>query len=175
MIALFPAALGVGGGLKVDNSGAPFLANGNGASVEVVPTVTVGAYTAGFVIGGVMTFANALPASFNGILESITLKFNGTLQTTEFDVALFSALPTGTFADYGAPAIAATDSANLLGVFPLTAALSPLGTHTIYNLDGIAKQIDGSSTALFAVVTSKGVPVAPVSTSEMSLRIGVVW
>src|SRR6266704_90533 len=54
--------------------------NGNGAAVEVVPAVTAGAYVAGNVIGGIMTFANALPASFNGILQSITLKFKATVQ-----------------------------------------------------------------------------------------------
>ncbi|WP_457152652.1 hypothetical protein [Mesorhizobium sp. P5_C1] len=146
-----------------------------GADVEVVPPVTVGAYTAGFVIGGVIAFANVLPATFTGILESLTLKFKGTLQTTEFDVAIFSAAPAGAFADHAAPVIAAADSALLLGVYPMTASLSPLGTHTVYTLDGIAKQIVGSSTSLFAVVTTKTIPVAPLSVSEMSLRMGVAW
>ena len=149
--------------------------NGNGASVVVVPTVTAGAYTAGFVIGGIMTFANALPASFNGILESITLTFKGTVQTTEFDVAIFSTSPAGTFADHGAPAIAAADTALLLGIFPMVVNQSQLGTHTIYSIDGIAKQIVGASTSLFAVVTTKSIPVNPASTTDMSLRLGVAW
>jgi hypothetical protein len=147
----------------------------SGASVEVIPAVTAGAYTAGFVVGGIMTFANILPASFIADLQSIALKFKGTLQTTEFDVAIFSASPAGTFADHGAPAIVAADTALLLGVFPLTANLSPLGTHTVYSLDGLSKMIVGSSTSLFAVVISKIVPVAPASTSDMSLRLGVIW
>ncbi|MBR0693671.1 hypothetical protein [Bradyrhizobium lablabi] len=152
------------------------LAYGAGASVEVVPTVTAGAYTAGFVIGGVMTFANILPpGSFNGLLESITLKFKATAQTTEFDVAIFSTAPGGTFADHGAPAIAAGDSALLLGIFQLTANQSQLGTHTLYMLDGIGKQIVGTSTSLFAVVISKAVPVAPASASDMSLKLGMIW
>ena len=149
--------------------------NGNGASVEVVPIVTAGAYTAGKDMGGVMTFASILPASFNGVLESITLKFKATVQLTEFDVALFSAAPAGTFTDGVAPAIAAADSALLLGVFQLVANQSQLGTHTIYTLDAIGKQIIGSSTSLFAVVTTKAAPVNPASTTDMSLRIGTIW
>ncbi|WP_027162335.1 hypothetical protein [Mesorhizobium sp. WSM1293] len=149
--------------------------NGNGAAVETVPPVTAGAYTAGFVIGGIIAFPGVLPATFNGILESLTLKFKGTVQTTEFDVAIFSGSPAGTFADHGAPAIAAADSAILLGVFPMTANQSPLGTHTVYNLDGIAKQIVATSTSLYAVVITKNVPVNPASFSDMSLRIGVAW
>lgn len=149
--------------------------NGNGASVEVVPTVTAGAYLAGKQIGGIMTFANILPASFNGILESLVLKFKGTVQTTEFDVAIFSASPAGTFSDNTAPAIATADTALLLGIFPMTANQSTLGTHTIYTLNGIAEQIIGSSTSLFAVVTTKSAPVNPASTTDMSLRIGVAW
>ena len=149
--------------------------NGNGASVEVVPTVTAGAYLAGKQIGGIMTFANILPANFNGILQSIALKFKGTVQTTEFDVAVFRGSPSGTFTDNVAPAIAAADSALLFGVYPLTVNQSTLGTHTVYNLDGIAREIGGISTSLFAVVTTKAVPVNPASTTEMSLRLGVIW
>lgn len=151
------------------------LVHGDGASVEVIPTVTAGAYTAGFVIGGIMTFANILPANFIGTLANLILKFKGTAQVTEFDIALFSASPAGTFAEHGAPAIAAADTALLLGVWQMVANLSPLGTHTIYTLAGIGEKIVGSSTSLFAVVTTKGVPVAPASTTEMSLRIGVEW
>ena len=149
--------------------------NGNGASVEVIPTVTAGAYLAGKGMGGIMTFANILPASFNGVLESIVLKFKGTVQVSEFDVALFTASPAGTFTDNIAPAIAAADSALLLGVFPMINNQSTLGTHTVYTLDGIAKQIIGSATSLYAVVTTKSAPVSPVTTTEMSLRLGMIW
>ncbi len=149
--------------------------NGNGASVEVVATVTAGAYTAGKEMGQILTFANILPANFIGTLASISLKFKGTVQTTEFDVAIFSASPAGTFSDNATPVIAAADTALLIDVFPMVANFSNLGTHTIYSLNGIGKKIVGSSTSLFAVVTTKGVPTNPASTSEMSLRIGMEW
>lgn len=148
---------------------------GSGAQVSVTPTVTAGAYSAGNVMGGIMTLANALPANFIGTLQSLSLKFKGSVQTGAFSVSIFSASPAGTFADKGAPAIAAADSALLLGTYTLGTPQSALGTHTIYNLDGIAKQIVGSSTSLYAVVTCNGVPVNPASTSDMSLTAGVLW
>jgi len=150
-------------------------ANSVGASVEVIPAVTAGAYTAGFVIGGIMTFANVLaPTTFSGLLSSLSLKFKGSVQAGSFAVAIFKTSPAGTFADHGAPAIAAADTAALVDVYSLTSAQSPLGTHTIYSLNGIGKQIVGASTSLFAVVIAVTAPANPASTSDMSLDIGVV-
>jgi hypothetical protein len=149
--------------------------NSNGANVSVTPAVTAGAYTAGFVVGGIMTFANALPASFNGLLESITLKFKGTLQTGSWALALFSASPTGTFGDHAAPAIASTDSALLLGIYTMNTPSSILGTHTIYNADGLAKALVGASTALYGVLICTSAPTSPASTSELTVTVGVAW
>lgn len=150
---------------------------GAGASVEVVPTVTASSYTAGYVVGGIMTFASILaPVSFGGLLQSLTLKFKGSAQTSEFDVALFSVSPSnGTYADHGAPTWNALDNAALIGVYPMIVPNSPFGTHTIYNLDGIGRLIVGASQSLYAVVTTKSVPVNPASTSDMTLRISAAW
>ncbi len=146
-----------------------------GTSVEVVPTVTAGAYSSGTVIGGIIPFPNVLPFDFNGTLKSLTLKFKGTVQTVEFDVALFTSSPAGTYADNGAPTFTAADAALLLGVYKMTANVSSLGTMTVYNLDNIQKKINGASTSLYAVVTAKSAPVNPASTSDMSLQLGVAW
>ena len=149
--------------------------NGGGAEVEVTPLVTAGAYTAGFQVGPVMTFPNVFPATCNGILESITIKFAASLQTTEFDLAIFSAQPSGTFGDHAAPAIATADSALLIGIYALTSAQSQLGTHTIYNLDAIGKQICSQSTNLYGVLISRAASAALASTADVSVRIGTVW
>lgn len=160
----------------------PLTVNMNGAQVTVTPTVTTGStYTAGWVMGGVMTFAGLLnPVSVTGKLQSITLRFKATAQTAGFYVAIFSSSPAGTFNDHAVPVIAAADSAILLGVYALatTSALSVLGSsQTIYNLDGINKKLVGGSSSLFAVVVSKvgGTVVNPVSASEMSLTLAVDW
>ena len=162
------------GGLSTgaNTIGSVFLA---GAQVEVIPTVTAGAYTAGWVIGGIITFANILPASFLGMLMSIELKFKASLQTGEFDMAIFSTSPAGTFADHGAPAIAAGDSTLLLGVYRLIQFQSCLGTHTIYNLDGIFQRITGVSTSLYGVVITKVIPTNPASAADMLVRLSTTW
>lgn len=150
----------------------------SGAAVEVVPTVnSTATYANVNIMGGIMTFSNILPlVTFNGILESLTLKFKNTVQTGQYQVALFTASPTGTFNDKAVAAIANTDAALLTGIFTLSNALSSLGTHTIYNLDGIGKQIVGSSNSLYAVVVAtNGTTVNCTSTSDMSLRIGMIW
>ena len=148
---------------------------GVGATISNIPTVTAGASSAGWVVGGIQTLANALPASFNAVLQSLALKFKATAQTGRWAVALFTASPSGTFGDHAAPAIAAGDTALLIGIFPLTAAQSNLGTHTIYQSDGLAHQIDGASTSLYAVVIAVDAPVNPASTSEMTLTAGLLW
>lgn len=150
------------------------LASDQGSNrVAVTPTVTVQTYAAGKCIGGVMTFANILPASLNAILESLTLKFKGSVQTVGFNVGIFSASPSGTFTDTNTAAIAAGDTASLLGVYQLTAPQSPFGTHTIYNLDAIGKTIVGATTSLYAVVTPTNTTAALIA-SDMTLEIGVL-
>ena len=144
--------------------------------VNVTPTVTAGTYAASKVIGGVMTFANILPpiTPYAGIIQSISLRFKGSLQTVGFSVALFSASPTGTFTDTTTAAIASGDTALLLGIFTLSTASSVLGTHTVYSLDGIGKAINGASSSLYAVVLPNATTAALASTSDMTLSISVI-
>lgn len=149
---------------------------GQGAQIAQTPTIQAAAYSAGNIIGAPSTFANALPSSFNGILQSITLAFKGSVQTGLFQVAVFSATPTGTFTDKAAPAIATADSANLIGVYSLSTPVSSLGTHTVFNLDGIGKQIKGASTSLYAVVICQtALSANPASTTDMIVTLGVLW
>jgi len=159
----------------------PLTVNMNGAQVTVIPTVTTGStYSAGFCIGGIMTFAGLL-SSVTPVakLQSITLRFKATVQTTiTLNVAIFSSSPAGTFNDHATAVVAAADSAILLGVYTMAVPKSVLGSsQTIYNLDGINKKLVGTSSSLFAVVTcgTAALTVNPVSTSEMSLTLAVDW
>lgn len=141
----------------------------------VIPAITAGAYSAGKSLGGVMAFAGLLPAStLAGILHSITLRFKGSVQTQTFTVNLFDTSPTGTFADNVVTAIVAADSAFFFGSYTLNAPSSVLGTHTIYNLDGIGKALQGVTTSIYAVVVASGATAAPASTADMSLTLSVL-
>lgn len=143
--------------------------------VASVPTVTASTYAAGKVIGGIMSFANILPAvSYAGILQSITIKFKGSVQTTGLSLAVFDASPSGTFSDGSTAAISVADSTNLMGVYRLTAPLSTLGTHTVYNLDGIGKALQGLSTSLYAVVIPDSTTAALGSTSDLAVILAVL-
>lgn len=144
--------------------------------VSVTPTVTAGTYAANVVMGGIMTFPLILTANaeYGGILESIAVKFKGSVQTAAINVAIFTATPAGTFTNGSTAAIASADSALLLGIYQLTAASSVLGTHTIYNLDGIAKALVGTTTSLFVVVVPSATTAALASTSDMIVTLGIL-
>lgn len=146
-----------------------------GAQITVTPTVTAGAYTAGQPLGGVLTFANALPGSLVGMLQSITLRFKATTQVVSFNFTMFSATLAGTYADHANITYNSGDMALMMGSWTLSIPANPLGTNTIYNLDGIGKQLVGSSTSLFGIVTPVTAPVNPASTSEMSVVLGMLW
>ena len=151
----------------------------NGAMIPVTVANSHATYTAGYVMGGKTTVANILPPTFSGTLQSLTLTFSDTVQSVEMDVALFKSTPAGTFNDNAAPVIASADSALLLGVWRLLYPLSVLGTHTVYNLDGINHQIVGTATSLVAViiggVTAGTAPAEPAGASDMMLTIGMGW
>lgn len=148
-----------------------------GVEVEVIPTVTnAGTYGANKVLGGIMTFANILPTTLlQGKLDSIMLKFKGSLQTIEFNVGIFTSSPAGTFTDNSTAAINVADSTLLLGVYRLVAFRSTLGTHTIYNLDGIGQRVTGTGTSLFAVVVALSSTAALASTTDLQVRLGMSW
>ena len=147
---------------------------GTSVRVDVTPTVTAQTYAVSKVIGGIMTFANVLPASLGGVLESITVKFKGSAQTVGFWVAIFDTSPTGTFTDTNTAAIASTDTAFLKAMYHLTVPSSMLGTHTIYNLDGIGKVIVGQTTSLYVVVVPDAT-TASITLLDMTVELGMLW
>lgn len=159
----------------IDPSSIPV--NGLVNDVAVVPTVTASTYTSGFVWGGIIQLANILESpTFQGELISLTLKFKASIQTLQFDVAIFKASPSnGTYADHAAPTWNAADMANLLGIYSLTAANNDFGTMTIYNLDNIGKAIMGASSSLYAVIIGKAASTNTVaSTSDMTFEAATI-
>ena len=157
-----------------DNNGLPTFTCG--ADVTVTPTVTASTYAVNQPFGGLLTFASVLrPVSFVGTIQSITLRFKGSLQVIPLNVCLFTASPAATYADHTTPTWNAADEALQIGEYQLTAPISALGTQTIYNLDGIGKFVVGASQSLYAVVVPTGTSVAPGSTSDFSMRLAVTW
>jgi hypothetical protein len=87
-------------GLLVDIS----RVQGGNNPIRLSPTINVGAYSAGFVVGGVLTFTNALRSGKGGGLASFSV-WDLAAQKAGFTVLVFNANPTsGTYTDHAAPA-----------------------------------------------------------------------
>lgn len=147
----------------------------NAFQVAVNPTITASSYTAGFVMGGIMTFASVLPANFVGKLMSINLLFKGSIQPGPYDLILFNTSPSnGTYTNHAAPTWNASDMAFMLADYTLDNPKSALGTMSVYTIDNIGKIIVGASTSLYAVLIQTNTSVNnPASTTDMSLILGV--
>lgn len=145
-------------------------------AAAVVPPVTASsAYAANNVVGGILHFPNMLGIAQSGVVLSAWLQMKSA-QTAEFDLYLFDALPTGTFADKGGAAIAAADVPHCIGriQFPATAALSELGSnHTLYEANGVAKAIAPGVRDLYGVLITKGTPTFG-SVSDVTVNLGTL-
>jgi len=143
--------------------------------IAVTPLVTAGTYAVSKVIGAILPFVGILPPQpFGAVLESITVKFKGSAQTVGFWVSVFDSSPAGTFTDTNTAAILASDTQHLLGAYHLVTPFSLLGTHTIYQLDGIGKAINGLTQNLYAVVVPDATTGSLVA-GDMTVELAVLW
>ena len=157
-----PAGTNVLGGVTTQTS-----------STLVTPTISTSAYTAGYVLGGVLSFANAFGALLSGVLQSLHVAAKS-VQTTGIKAYVFNANPgSSTFTDHAAPSINSADIGKLVGVYTLGAADSGLGTHTVWALDGIGKAIVSTSTTLYVVLIAVATPTF-ASTSDISVTAAIL-
>ena len=135
--------------------------------VCVSPTVSTGAYSAGNVVGGLITLPAAFLSTNSGILQSVRLTLKS-VQTAEFDVTSFSAQPATVFTDNAAPSIAAAAVALVQPPIKLTGASTGLGTGTTYGADAISRPINEVGSSAYALITTTGTPTF-ASTSDVQL------
>ena len=174
-------ALGDGGGATnfaaVNSSGQMSTAiYSRSVNVKLNPTVTASsAYTAGYVVGGLLSFTSAFGAANSGLLESIVISLKS-VQTCGFKLYLFTDNPSGsTTTDKAALSVAAADITKQAGVYTLasTIADSGGGTSTVYNLDAIGKVIVSASTTLYAVLVTTATPTF-AATSDVFVTVGII-
>lgn len=152
---------------------AGFTVLGQTSVVSVAPTVTAGAYTAGNVVGGLLTFANVFGPAFTGRLMDILVKAK-TVQTTTYKLYLFNQLPANsTWTDKAAPAINALDLPFLQGVFTSGASDSGLGTETSNQLDNINALVRSNNQNLWGILVCVATPTYG-STSDVSVELRLV-
>ena len=159
----------------------PAFAQMSGLSTEVcyTPTVTNGAYSAGYLVGSgptntALPFALATGPSNSAVLQNVSIQFKDA-QTSEFDVTCFRGNPSNTtWTEHQAPAIAAADAFKALPTIKLTNYASVLGTNmTVYGQDSIGRVINLTASTLYCVVTTTGTPTLG-STSDMQVCVGVL-
>lgn len=149
---------------------AGFTVLGQSSAVVVAPTVTAGAYSAGNVVGGLLTFANVFGPAFSGRLTDFLVK-SKSVQTTTYKLYLFNQQPTNsTWTDKAAPAINALDLPFLLGVWTSGASDSGLGTETSNQLDNINAIIRSSNQNLYAILVCVATPTY-ASTSDITVEV----
>ena len=150
------------------------LSVGGSTTITSSPTVTASsAYTLNNQVGGLLTFASATGPLLSGILQSIRVT-SKSVQTTGLKLYFFTTNPTNsTWTDKTAPAINAADIPFLAGEYTLGGADSGLGTHTIWNLDGIGKAFASATSTLYGILVTTGTPTF-ASTSDISVTISVL-
>lgn len=145
---------------------------GNEILVQVAQTVTASsAYASGNAIGGLMTLVNAArvsgangAAGTSGLLQSVTMNTKSA-QTTQVDVVMFNANPTGTTCtDKTAFAVAAADFDKVSGVAHMTDFTS-LGTPSVGQAQNLAMPYAlASSTTLYACAVTRSTPTYAATT-----------
>jgi hypothetical protein len=152
----------------------------NQIQVTAAPTVTASAYSAGNAIGGLQTLAGAARVSGSlgasgtgGILTAMMVQVKS-VQSTQVDVFLFNANPSGsTCTDKTAFVLAAADAAKVIGVLsvPATAANGAgwysggTGSLGMPNYYPITYDLS-SATSVFACAVARGA-FTPASTSDV--------
>lgn len=123
---------------------------------RVTPTITAGAYTAGFVLGGVMSFT----VTTYGIVSNAGVTFNSGAYTGGVDLWLFDAAPTGGgYTDHAALALTATDMPKLVGVLHLTdCKLAGAATSQCQSTTQTQTFNLGTGTTLYGVAQVIGAP-----------------
>jgi hypothetical protein len=161
-LALFGSAIAgdyapaADGGIKATlSAGTNNIGNvgGKTVSVCVAPTVTASnAYGANYVVGGLLTFANAYTSTGTGILQGISVNMKK-VESVTFTFWPFSVNPSNT--TWTDAAVANINAADVTAVrSPITLSCnSGLGTMSNCSADGIGMAMALGATSLYGVLT----------------------
>jgi hypothetical protein len=155
---------------------------GSNSHVIVVPqTVTASsAYTSGNAVGGLITIANAARVSgsagasgTSGLLQSVSVDAKSA-QTTQMDLLLFNANPSGTTCtDKTALAVAAADWNKWIGTAHITDWTSG-GTPSMGQAQNLAMPyVLASSTTLYGCLVTRSTPTF-TATTDISVNFHVL-
>lgn len=133
----------------------------SGASdpVFVTPTITVGAYSAGDVIGGVLTFAGAaIDSGGGGILQSLII-IDKDNEKAALSLLVFKETPASALADNAAFAWGSGDYDRLIArIDVLSSDYKTFGGDAIVNLSGLSRVYECTATSLFVYLVAEATP-----------------
>lgn len=148
---------------------------GKTVSVTVVPAVTASnSYGINYVVGGLLTFANAFTSTGTGILQGVTVTISK-VETSGFTFIPFSANPSNTaWTDAAVAAINAADVAKVRAPVTLTQN-SQLGTQTVAYATGLGQAMALGSTSLYGVLLANAALTNQFSsTSDVTVTVTIL-
>ena len=139
-------------------------------SVTAAMTTTT-AYNPNQVVGGLLTFSNALGTSGSGILQTVTMNVKN-IQTASFLFTPFNSNPSNsTWTDHSAAAIASTDVFAARDPVSLSGASNILGTASVYSAPGLGIAMAPGSTTVYGILQAVGTTNAFVSTGDIQITV----
>lgn len=166
--------------LDTDGSGLAGVSAGQVVEKCLTPTVTAAnAYGTNYVVGafsgnGLLSFANALPPSGGGVIQSVYVQ-TAKVESMGFTFTPFSATTTGTAWTEDAVANINSVDVKLPRGAILLSGSSVLGTHTTASATQLGQAINTGSTTLLGVLTANG-PLTNqfASTSDLTICVDVI-
>lgn len=148
---------------------------GSTVQVTVTPTITAGAYTSGYSLGGIQTITSALRSINNtGTLVSVRVVDRAN-QKKAMDLLIFNANPAnGSYTDHAAPTYNNTDMGMLVRVVSIAATdWTTFGTYGVCDID-VKKEVkcNASNTNLYAVAIIRDTPTF-ASTQDLEFKYGI--
>lgn len=143
--------------------------------LTAAPAVTAGAYSTGFVVGGLVSLSSAARINAgSGIVQSVNVTAKTNL-TAAYDVLFFDTNPSNsTFTDNLALAINTADLPSLCGVAHCTDLISG-GTPQILQATnlGLPFKLSAAATTLYAVIVIRGAQ-SYASTSAVNMSVVIL-
>lgn len=166
-----------GTGMVGLNAGTNNVGNVGGKTVTVCVTPTVTAsnnYGTNYVVGGLLTFANAFTATGSGIIQSVNVNIKK-VETNGFTFYPFASNPSNTtWTDAAVAAINANDVFAVRPAIQLSAS-SQLGTQTTLSAVGLGQAASTGATTLYGVLIANAALTNQFSsTSDVQVCVTVL-
>lgn len=146
--------------------------------VSVTPTIDTSAYATGDQVGGIMTFTGALRDKNAGYVISARIS-DKAAQTTDMELWLWRASPSGTFTDQAASdPLDADNSVKFLGVIKFSSTdIYSVNDNGVKYKPNLLIPIQGSSSdsisyTIYGTLVSRGAPTF-ASTSDLTVELGI--